>query len=584
MTAREYQYVLNVQDKFGDTFSKLNQAASLGESKIVGVQKKLNETEQAAGKLDNVFGGLKTTIAGVFAVGAISSFASSVLTVGSNFESAEIGLKTLLGSSEKAREVFQNIKKDAETTPFDFNSLLMGNKALIATGLDANTARKDILNLANAIAATGGGNDELSRMAVNMQQIQNIGKATAMDIKQFAYAGINIYGLLAKATGKSVEQVRDMEVSYSTLTKALDIAAQKGGDYYKGLENAANSTQGRLSNLSDKIDAFKDTIFNMFYTPITMGIELISIGVGKLQGMINFVTKNSSTILNILKNTSYAVGILAGAWGAYQLVSKSIIAIDTLRYMWMMRHVIAETLLTTVTGGLTGVMASLNAVLMANPIGLVTAGIVAAVGAVIWAYNEFDGFRETVWGLYEAFKEVFGGIAKMFKATFEPIVKGIEIFNNPNLSGWEKTKGIAGQMGQLALNLTPHGIAMNMAEVASTTEIKKAFNKGVNIGKTKKPLEIGQLMGGGSSVTEIANASGGSPVGGNTNDQTKKSIDTVASGGSRAVNVTVNVSKFLDKIADKIEYSSSDESAEELESKFLEMFARVINGGVQTVQ
>lgn len=37
--------------------------------------------------------------------------------------------------------------------------------------------REDAMNLANAIAATGGGNDELARMATNMQQIKTVGKS-----------------------------------------------------------------------------------------------------------------------------------------------------------------------------------------------------------------------------------------------------------------------------------------------------------------------------------------------------------------------------------------------------------------------
>lgn len=54
----------------------------------------------------------------------------------------------------------------------------------------------------------GGGSDELGRMAQNLQQIKNAGKATAADIKQFAYAGIDVYGILADYTGKSTAEVQ----------------------------------------------------------------------------------------------------------------------------------------------------------------------------------------------------------------------------------------------------------------------------------------------------------------------------------------------------------------------------------------
>lgn len=45
-------------------------------------------------------------------------------------------------------------------------------------------------------------------MAQNLQQIKNAGKATAADIKQFAYAGIDVYGILADYTGKSTAEVQ----------------------------------------------------------------------------------------------------------------------------------------------------------------------------------------------------------------------------------------------------------------------------------------------------------------------------------------------------------------------------------------
>ena len=61
--------------------------------------------------------------------------------------------------------------------------------------------------------ATGGGNDELTRMASNLQQIKNAGKATAMDIRQFAYAGIDVYGILADYLGKTTEEGIEKEMS-----------------------------------------------------------------------------------------------------------------------------------------------------------------------------------------------------------------------------------------------------------------------------------------------------------------------------------------------------------------------------------
>lgn len=171
-------------------------------------------------------------------------------------ETYQTALTTLTGSAEKANKIIEQVKKDAASTPFEVASLVKGNQLLISAGLSAEQARDDILALGNAISATGGGEEELSRMVINLQQIKNVGKASALDIKQFAYAGIDVYGLLADYTGKTREEVTDLEISYEDLTGALKFASQEGGKYFNAMEKQSKTFNGQLSNLKDNFMAF----------------------------------------------------------------------------------------------------------------------------------------------------------------------------------------------------------------------------------------------------------------------------------------------------------------------------------------
>ena len=171
-------------------------------------------------------------------------------------ETYQTALTTLTGSAEKANKIIEQVKKDAAATPFEVSSLVKGNQLLISAGLSAEQARDDILALGNAISATGGGEEELSRMVVNLQQIKNVGKASALDIKQFAYAGIDVYSLLADYTGKTREEVSDLEISYEDLTGALKYASQEGGKYFNAMEKQSKTFNGQLSNLKDNFMAF----------------------------------------------------------------------------------------------------------------------------------------------------------------------------------------------------------------------------------------------------------------------------------------------------------------------------------------
>lgn len=194
------------------------------------------------------------------AVQGVGEIVKAGVAFNAKMEQYETGFKTLLGSAEEAQKVMSQIREDAARTPFDVDSLTQANQMLISAGVSADAARGDVLNLANAIAATGGGSAELSRMAANMQQVKNVGKATAMDIRQFAMAGINIYGLLADATGKTTEEVKDMEVSYELLTQALAKASAEGGMYAGAMEAQSQTLTGRISTLKDNATLLAGTL------------------------------------------------------------------------------------------------------------------------------------------------------------------------------------------------------------------------------------------------------------------------------------------------------------------------------------
>lgn len=182
----------------------------------------------------------------------------SAAEIGINYnasmETAKAGLTTLLGDTEQAENALSKVREISKIAPtFSTESLLKATQMIIATGKDAETATQDIYALANAIAASGGGNDELVRMAQNLQQIGNNGKSTAMDIRQFGNAGINISKLLADYTGKTTEELKDLKPTYEQITGALRYAAEEGGLYFGGLEAQAETYNGQISALKKNI-------------------------------------------------------------------------------------------------------------------------------------------------------------------------------------------------------------------------------------------------------------------------------------------------------------------------------------------
>lgn len=214
-------------------------------------------------------------------------------------ETYQTALTTLTGSAEEANKIIEQVKKDAASTPFEVASLVKGNQLLISAGLSAEQARDDILALGNAISATGGGEEELSRMVINLQQIKNVGKASALDIKQFAYAGIDVYGLLADYTGKTREEVTDLEISYEDLTGALKFASKEGGKYFNAMEKQSKTFNGQLSNLKDNFMAFLGEVTIPLFT--FLKDEVLPIINGILDGTLGIdegINKLTETFLN----------------------------------------------------------------------------------------------------------------------------------------------------------------------------------------------------------------------------------------------------------------------------------------------
>ena len=218
-----------------------------------------NSTGRASGKSLASAITQGTVMANVFskrgsaALSAAEGLISSGIEYNAQIEKYTTGFTNMLGSAEAAQQVMSQIQEDAAQTPFDVASLTQAHQYLISAGENASYARNTIMALGDAVSATGGGNDELNRMAQNLQQIANTGKATAVDIKQFAYAGIDVYGILADYTGKSTAEVQKMTISYDLLTQALQAASEEGGRYYNSMDTQSQTMNGRVSTLKDNV-------------------------------------------------------------------------------------------------------------------------------------------------------------------------------------------------------------------------------------------------------------------------------------------------------------------------------------------
>jgi tape measure domain-containing protein len=314
--------------------------------------------------IGNIISGLVTKIAS-----AGKDLIKQGISYNAQIQTYRTGLTNMLGDAEKANTTLENIKQDAARTPFDTASLVKANQYLIGAGENAEYSRKTILALGDAVSATGGTSVELERMAQNLQQVANVGKASSVDIKQFAFAGINIYQVLADYTGKSIQDVQDMTISYDLLTKSLQAAAEEGGRYYNSMETQSETFNGSLSTLKDNASQLLGTV-----------TEGLSSGLGEwMQGLNQTVIDLNEGIQNGTINFEGMFSILGAVAGAL-LTYKTYTTAST----------IAQNLL--------------NAAMNANPIGIVVSLLGALAGGLVTAYTTSETFRQWVSNAFQSVK------------------------------------------------------------------------------------------------------------------------------------------------------------------------------------
>lgn len=512
------------------------------------------------------------TIIGNIATAGISMVSrgfGSMIQGAMDKETSINGMSTFLGK-KGANDAFGNIEKDAEATPFDTASLLMVNRSLISAGLNAKAARVDSLNLANAIVAVGGSNDTLTRMAANMQQIKTVGRATAMDIRQFGIAGVNIYDLLSKSTGKSIAQVKEMEVTYDQLSVALSMSAAKGGLYYGALANAQDSMQGKWSNFVEKGVNTLARIGNAFGPLIRGAIDFGAVMIGAGSYIIDFANWLNSgvTSANLFV---VALGIFGGAFLTYQAILGAV-AIKT--------------------GIVTTAQWLLNTAMTANPIGLVVVAIGALIAGLVIAYNRFSGFRSMVDGVWGSLKQIGANIMDMFVKmpnmiieAFTQIPKAIinvfsgvgNLFSAIFSGNFKAIPGILAGIGGDLLKTNPvTGLASNVFSEA-TKGVGDQFTKARN--QSLLDSKVARLKAAKEAkISDSTLGSGAAAIAGN-NASGKSAGDTVSGAGPKTINI--NVGKFFDTI--QFTTMNAQESAQELENIVLESLARVLYNGSKTV-
>ena len=247
--------------------------------------------------------------AGVAALGAVGAAGLGMgVKIAAGNENAEIAFTTMLGSGKRARAFLGELQQFAAKTPFEFPELQTAASSLISAGVSAKNVIPIMTSLGNATSGMGTGSEGIKRATVALQQMNAAGRITAEDLNQLRDAGIPVYDLLAKATGKSKKEIAALAQTGKLGKKELDqlMAALSDG---KGLERFNGLMEKQSASLSGMWSTVKDNLGQGLARAVAPVIPLLKDGLGGAAEFIAASLKKAPPILNAI-----TVGV-RGLWG-----------------------------------------------------------------------------------------------------------------------------------------------------------------------------------------------------------------------------------------------------------------------------
>uniref|UniRef100_UPI0025E1196D tape measure protein n=1 Tax=uncultured Microbacterium sp. TaxID=191216 RepID=UPI0025E1196D len=240
--------------------------AAKADRDLSAFKSKLEQTDSAASKLGR--SAEQTFRAAAVGIGVASTAAAAYVThlfktgVAYNTlqQTSRAALKTLVGGAEQANAQMDKLDAFAKNSPFSKSVFITAQQQLIGFGVQADKVIPTLDAMQNAVAAVGGGNQQLSELVFILAQVKAAGKITGEDLMQFGQRGVNAAEIIGSQMGKTGAEIRD-EITKGTLDASAAIDALVAGMSVKfagasaGVKQTFTGTVDRIKAASRDIGA-----------------------------------------------------------------------------------------------------------------------------------------------------------------------------------------------------------------------------------------------------------------------------------------------------------------------------------------
>ena len=318
-------------------------------------------------------------------------------------ESYLTNFKVMLGSEEAAATKLSEIRKMAASTPFTLDDLTSGTQTLLQFGIAADDTTGVLQRLGDISLGNAEKLQTLTRAYGKMSSAQ---KVTLENVNMMIDAGFNPLNQICDATGESMsdlyKRISDGKVSFSELEAAVEAATSQGGQFYNGMLEASQTFSGRMSTLKDNVSALTGELTSGLFA--ALGDLVVKLN----EAAVSFLDSDEK-MAQLKETIGIATAVVAAAGTAFLTYKGYVAATTAIEVI----HTAATTAMTAAhkaaEAGATGLavaQAGLNAVLKANPIGLVVSLLAALAAGLVTAYQTSETFRNAVNSAFASVKKI----------------------------------------------------------------------------------------------------------------------------------------------------------------------------------
>lgn len=336
------------------------------------------------------------------AASELSNVVKSGVEYNATMQSYLTNFKVMLGSEEQAAAKLAEIRKMEASTPFSLDDLTSGTQTLLQFGI----AVDDTTGVLQQLGDISLGNaDKLQTLVRAYGKMSSAQKVTLENVTMMIDAGFNPLNQICTATGESMadlyKRISDGKVSFAELESAVASATSQGGQFYNGMLEASQTFSGRMSTLKDNVSALTGELTGGLFE--ALGELVVKVN----EAAVSFLDdeEKMSQLKDTLGNLASVVTAAGTAFVAYKgylaLTTAATIAHTTYTAAMTAAHKAAATGAT----GLKLAQAALNAVINANPVGLLVSALAALAAGLVTAYHTSETFRNAVDSAFDWIKD-----------------------------------------------------------------------------------------------------------------------------------------------------------------------------------